>query len=109
MKGYGILGLIFLVAVVAFIGLSFRAGAQVDSDGDGISDSNELAWGYDPYDACSPFDQTDDREINILDLLLYKPEFGGSNPNFDINCDGTVNVLDLLLYKPALGAPCSPG
>jgi len=82
-----------------------------EDDDDGILDTSEWACTtrvQDPKSACSPFDTNADNAVNVMDILLFKPELGGSNPVFDHNCDGPVNVMDILLYKPVLSGskPC---
>jgi len=81
---------------------------DTEDDGDGILDVSEWACTtkvQDPKSACSPFDTNGDNAVNVMDILLFKPELGGSNPVFDHNCDGPVNVMDILLYKPVLAGP----
>jgi len=79
-----------------------------EDDADGRSDIDEWKCGQNAKSACDPFDTNDDNGVNVLDILLFKPELGGTNPVFNHNCDGAVNVLDILLYKPVLAGskPC---
>jgi len=79
-----------------------------EDDDDGRTDIDEWKCGQNAKSACDPFDTNDDNAVNVMDILLFKPELGGSNPTFDHNCDGPVNVMDILLYKPVLSGskPC---
>jgi len=88
---------------------------NVDSDNDGFNDGVEIYIGTDPLDACPddkydptwPPDFNNDRSVNILDVLFYKPKLAGPyDKRYDLNTDGTVNILDVLLFKPLLGKTC---
>ncbi len=87
-----------------------------DSDGDGYADVVEVFMGTDPFNPCPdnpdedawPPDVNNDKKVNILDALLYKPKLAPRpyDRRYDLNTDGTVNILDALLYKPIIGSKC---
>ncbi len=39
---------------------------------------------------------------------MFKPQLGTTNPRYDLATDYTVNILDVLMMKPELGKawPC---
>jgi hypothetical protein len=84
-----------------------------DDDGDAWDDWREDAIGTDSCDDCPddyfddalPPDINKDKTVNILDVALYKPELGGTNPRYDLYIDGVVNILDVALFKPELPKP----
>ncbi|MGQ9571872.1 MAG: C1 family peptidase [Dehalococcoidia bacterium] len=95
---------------------------DVDRDGDGFLDLDEVYIGTDPYDACTdepddldacPFDINMDTWVNILDVLLYKPKLWYCDPDpgydrrYDVNVDGCIDILDVLLYKPVFMTSCA--
>ena len=59
-------------------------------------------------------DATDNRDINILDVLKFKPAFnsapGDSNwrRRFDLDTSGPINILDILKIKPHFNGSCLP-
>jgi hypothetical protein len=59
----------------------------------------------DYFDDALPPDINKDKTVNILDVALYKPELGGTNPRYDLYIDGVVNILDVALFKPELPKP----
>jgi len=90
-----------------------------DDDNDGFRDEHEAqVLGTDPTQACPadpsrdawPPDINRDRSVNILDVLLYKPQLGGPyDGRYDLTGDGSVNIIDVLFYKPykpLLGTRC---
>ncbi len=88
-----------------------------DDDNDGWTDVTETAIGTDPLKACPdspddpawPPDQDNSTQVNVLDLLMYKPKLNGAyDRRYDLNLDGAVNVIDMLMYKPLLGTSCLP-
>ncbi|MGQ9573061.1 MAG: thrombospondin type 3 repeat-containing protein, partial [Dehalococcoidia bacterium] len=93
-----------------------------DSDGDGFSDGRERYMGTDHLDDCPdaigsddcwPPDLNVDREVNILDVLLFKPVMNSRigdasyNRRYDFNASGEINILDVLLFKPMFNTQCS--
>lgn len=87
-----------------------------DTDGDGFTDAAEVYFGTDRLDNCPdnssdaawPPDMDNNRRVNILDMLLFKPKLWGSyDRRYDLDVNGTVNILDVLLYKPILGQQCT--
>lgn len=101
-----------------------------DTDSDGFNDNAELLVGTDPLDDCPdaldddawPPDINDgvqgcgvghDGNVNILDVLCYKPVFltdfceGQYDRRYDFNGDGSVNILDVLLYKWYINTSCA--
>ena len=96
--------------------------ADEDDDGDGWTDADEGFMRTDPLNAC-PIDETHDAwppdvhgdqgcgyhngQINILDILCYKPFLQGPyDRRYDLNTDDAINILDVLLYKWVIGNPC---
>jgi hypothetical protein len=55
-------------------------------------------------DAAWPPDMNRDTEVNVLDVLLYKPKLTGV---YDLTAEGSVDILDLLLYKPFVNTSCT--
>jgi len=97
-----------------------------DDDSDGFNDDRENWMGTDPLDACPddtnddawPPDVQNDGEVDILDVLRFKPVLGsilgGSGPQdhkynrrYDLNADGQIDILDVLMMKPHIGGICT--
>jgi hypothetical protein len=85
-----------------------------DTDGDGWKDEDEWYITTDCLDSCPedatddalPPDNNNDKDVNILDLLNYKPKLVGAyDRRYDLNTDAVIDVLDILLYKPELAKP----
>ena len=93
---------------------------------DGFSDSVENYMGTDSLDDCPddtnddalPPDINNDGEVDILDVLKFKPVLGsylgGSGPRdhnynrrYDLNADGEIDILDVLKMKPSMGKICT--
>lgn len=92
--------------------------SEEDDDADGFSNFEEQFIGTDPADDCPddpsddawPPDMNNDTSVNILDVLMYKPQFEEGAPydsRYDLNTDGSVNILDVVLLKPYLGMSCT--
>jgi len=91
--------------------------AGEDSDNDGFIDAIEQYIGTDPLDACPddkndpawPPDINNDRSVDILDVLMYKPKLAPApyDKRYDLNTDGSVNILDVLLFKQYLWKSCT--
>jgi hypothetical protein len=94
---------------------------QVDCDGDQFSDYAEIHVGTDPIDAC-PDDANDDAwppdtkidgEVNILDVVKFKPVIlhcsgePAYNQRYDLVVDGCINVLDVVKLKPYIYTRCT--
>ncbi len=99
---------------VAESSVTLAVGA--DTDGDGWVDGAEQVITTDPLDDCPddpaddawPPDEDNSTEVDILDVLLYKPVLGGSyDPRYDLDAGGAVDILDVLLYKPVLNTSCT--
>ena len=94
-----------------------------DQDCDGFTTTVESHAGTDPLDACPDGLSDDawppdvqaaqgcgfhDRDVDILDVLCYKPKVSGAyDSRYDLDANGAVNILDVLLYKPVFGAQCT--
>ncbi len=87
-----------------------------DCDADLFNDYIETSIGTDPLDACPdnlndpawPLDQDNSTQVNVLDMLMYKPKLHAPyDRRYDLNVDGAVNVLDMLMYKGRLGKSCT--
>lgn len=92
-----------------------------DCDSDGFSDGIEGYIGTDPMDACSddaddpawPPDFDNDTDVDIVDVLKFKPAILSSvgdpnyNRRYDLSADGTINIVDVLKYKSIILATCS--
>lgn len=90
-----------------------------DDDNDGWTDVDENAIGTDTLDGCTdeagdldawPPDINTDTKVDILDVLLYKPQFqegAAYDSRYDLNADGSVNIIDVLLYKPVINTSCT--
>jgi len=74
------------------------------------NDCKEVHIGTDYLDDCPdnlghaalPPDQNNDKEVDILDVLLYKWKLQPPwpyDPRFDLNIDKAVDILDVLIYK----------
>jgi len=108
-----------------------------DSDGDGFDDAVEAYVGTDPLDDCPdvlgtpglcpgpscdgddcwPPDLDVDREVDIVDVLKFKPLILAGFPcdgdpaydnRFDFTADGCINIVDVLQYKPVILTSCTP-
>jgi len=99
-------------------------GPDGDSDGDGFDDGVESYVGTDPLDDCPddpshdawPPDLDIDTEVDIVDVLKFKPLFLSGLPcdgdpeydnRFDLNANGCINIVDVLLYKPIIATQCT--
>jgi len=92
-----------------------------DTDGDAWINKNELYIGTDHMDNCPdntsddawPPDVNNNKSVDILDVLLFKPHMNCSvgqgcyDNRYDLNVDGVVNIIDILLYKPILDQHCT--
>jgi hypothetical protein len=94
-----------------------------DDDCDGFTTSEEGYVGTDPLDACPDNVDDDawppdvngsmgcgqhDGQVDILDVLCYKPKLTGPyDRRYDLDASGEVNVLDILLYKLFVGTSCT--
>jgi hypothetical protein len=89
-----------------------------DGDCDGFTDTEEGTIGTDPTDACGttcwPPDWDDNKTVNLMDLLPFKPHFNKTFPDplydvrYDLNLDNSNNLLDLLPFKPFFNLSCTP-
>jgi hypothetical protein len=95
-----------------------------DPDCDGFENSRESVLPTDPRVACGyssggnpssdnwPPDLAETNSINVSDILMLKPVFGGSVPptsaRLDLVTSGTINTSDVLAIKPYFGRGCSP-
>jgi hypothetical protein len=98
--------------------LSFSRRAGIDTDGDGVIDSEdnciEIA-NADQRDtngdffgnACDP-DLDNDGIVNTIDLGIFKNAFFGVGPDEDFNGDGVVNPIDLGVMKAFFFQPPGP-
>lgn len=101
--------------------------SDTDDDDDGFADvienyiaTNSLVGcadtttNNDEWDDKWAPDATDNRTVNILDVLKFKPAFnaapGDSNwrRRFDLDMSGPINILDILKIKPHFGNSCTP-
>jgi len=92
---------------------------DADDDNDGWTDVDENVIGTDTLDRCTdeaddldawPPDMNQDTKANILDVLLYKPQFqeGATYAcRYDLNASGEIEILDVLLYKSVIGTSCT--
>jgi hypothetical protein len=94
---------------------------EVDCDGDQYNDYAETYIGTDPLDACPdspsddawPPDINNDTNVNVLDVVKFKPVVfccNGDvcyNPRNDLDIDGCISVLDIVKLKPVLWAHCT--
>ncbi len=108
--------------------LARTCDADVDNDGDEFDDDVECHVDTDPLDDCPertgtpgrcpgadcdghdawPPDLDVNMNVNILDVLQYKPALAGPyDARFDLNADIVVNILDVLMYKPVLNTSCT--
>jgi hypothetical protein len=68
----------------------------------------------DEWDDRWPTDPTDNRNVNIFDVLRFKPTFlstaGTTNwrRKYDLDASSTINILDVLKVKPYFGTSCVP-
>jgi Tol biopolymer transport system component len=92
-----------------------------DGDCDYFTDADEATIGTNAADACGfttggstpsevwPPDLNPTDDINILDVLAFKPVFGASGPaRYDIQVDGSIDILDVLKLKPVFNQACTP-
>lgn len=83
-----------------------------DDDNDGFLDEVEIFMGLSSLAGCGPDawapDMNDDAEVDIMDVLHYKPVLNGAyERRYDLNADGEVDIMDVLIYKPQLGKTCT--
>lgn len=87
-----------------------------DGDCDFWTDADESTIGTDPSVACDdglglpdwPPDFNDDKTVNILDVLQFKPVFGAPSARHDLDASGgNVNILDVLQLKPVFNQSCT--
>lgn len=98
--------------------------ATGDADGDHWNNRDELYIGTDPFDNCLdnrsdaawPPDINNDREINIIDVVMFRGHidcFVGEacyDNRLDLKPDGEVNIADVIVLRPYLkgaGARCT--
>ena len=90
----------------------------VDSDGDGVADTqdnctlvanaNQRDTNGDGYgNICDP-DLNNDGIVNIADLTLMRSSIGTTNADADLNGDGIVNIADITLLRSYVGHPPGP-
>ncbi|MEX1195702.1 MAG: sialidase family protein [Dehalococcoidia bacterium] len=93
-----------------------------DGDCDGYDTPQEATMGTHPGNACGftpggdtasenwPPDLVESNNVNIQDVLVLKPMFGGSAPaRYDIVASGgTIDISDVLALKPFFGLSCTP-
>ncbi|MEX1195700.1 MAG: SGNH/GDSL hydrolase family protein [Dehalococcoidia bacterium] len=93
-----------------------------DADCDGFTSAAEGVFGTDASDACGyvaggaatsdtwPPDLVESDSVNIQDVLVLKPAFGGTaGARYDIVASGgTINISDVLALKPFFGTACVP-
>jgi len=94
--------------------------ATGDQDGDAYTNEAELYMGTDPFDSCPdgswddawPPDNNNSGEVDLPDVLEFKPHFNCSvgqgcyDNRFDLNVDGAVALLDVLMLKPDFNTEC---
>ena len=86
-----------------------------DPDCDGFISGDETAITTLPLVACGvnawPVDFDDTALIDISDVLVLKPVYGGTVPTvsarFDIDPSGLIDISDVLALKPFYGASCT--
>jgi hypothetical protein len=98
-----------------------------DDDNDDFPDTTENWIATNSLDRCADTttsndewddhwgpDTTDNRLVNILDVLKFKPAFGALageaewRQRYDLNPSGNINILDILKIKPHFGNSCLP-
>jgi hypothetical protein len=88
-----------------------------DGDCDYWTDAAEGTIGTDPANDCDngsgpddwPPDFNNSQNIDILDILQFKPVFGGPSTRHDLNVSGgAIDILDVLATKPVFGQSCTP-
>ena len=72
----------------------------------------------DEWDDKWPPEATDDRTVDILDVLKFKPAFNAQplpgvagkawRQRYDLNMDSKIDILDILKIKPYFGTTCVP-
>jgi hypothetical protein len=89
-----------------------------DTDCDGWTDDQESHVGTDSWDACPdnlydaawPPDTTNNRTVDVLDVVKFIPKLGysqgqpGYDQRYDLKPDWSVNVRDVVVYIPLLQA-----
>ena len=87
-----------------------------DTDGDGFDDDVECYIGTDSLDDCPDSSEDDawppdidiSTQVNVVDIVMYKPVLGGPyDPRYDLDVSGVVNIVDVVIYKPVLGTSCT--
>jgi hypothetical protein len=98
-----------------------------DDDDDGFTDTVENWIATNSLDGCADTtasndewddnwgpDTTDNRIVNILDVLKFKPAFSAWagdaewRQRLDLNPSSNINILDILKIKPHFGNSCLP-
>ena len=73
----------------------------LDTDGDGVSDRQEIINGTNPFDENSITfgDINGDSNINVVDIVLLVEWIlnGGADDSGDLNQDGAINVVDIVM------------
>ncbi len=91
-----------------------------DDDGDWSDDGREHYMLTDSCSACEdgigypdwPSDFDRNTQVNLLDLLVFKPHFNADlgEPDYELrvhlNADGSNDMLDLLPFKPNFNRSC---
>ncbi|NRD74180.1 hypothetical protein HQQ94_13220 [Shewanella sp. VB17] len=86
-----------IMSIALFATLSFSSAAMAaDSDGDGLDDSIERMYGWNPYDANSPGEDDYDRD-GLTDLTEYKAFTNIYDPNNPVTDGASDNDGDTLL------------
>ena len=93
--------------------------ANIDTDGDGFFDDvDNCALVFNPaqidadgdgYGNVCDADFNNDCQTSIVDLGLFRINFFGANPVFDLNSDGAVNFADLGILRGLFFQPPGPG
>jgi len=114
-----------VIAAFLLVGLSIfystRISADVDTDGDGFSDSLENFIGTDSNDACPdnsndpawPADFNNDKTVSSADTDAINPYFlsqdgdGRYKRRYDLNADAKINILDVGILRPNWGKTCT--
>ena len=94
-----------------------------DTDCDNWTNSEEAFLGTDMHRGCSatatsndespqpwPPDFDDNQQVNIVDVLAFKPRFTAAaySQRFDLSVDGLINIVDVLLMKSVFASTCAP-
>lgn len=84
---------------------------DLDTDGDGFSDSLENYIGTNPNVSCGfnawPLDFDNNRAVTVVDIFAVAAKFGTTDPRFDLNGDGGVNLQDIFKVSQSFGQTCS--